>query len=334
MIKKATSVFKYTFSLGLALALLYLAFRNVDFSEFIEKSKQVNYTWVIISILLSLVAYYARAYRWNILLKPLGYPNLNVHKTNLAVLVGYLANLAFPRLGEVTRCGMMKRSDDVPVSTSLGTVITERIIDLFTLIALILLALVLEYDRLIEFLTHIFSGLQDVEGLMWKAGMIIVIGGALVFILGYVLYVKNEKVRSFINDLIRGILSLKDVKNRWGFVLSTIVLWVTYYFMSYIIVFSIPETAHLSWVAGIMLLVTGGIALAVPVQGGIGTYHAFISAMLVLYSVEKTTGVFLATLLHTSQIVAIAIFGGLALLVSVFIKKNHERDSTEDRQQK
>jgi len=334
MIKKATSVFKYTFSLGLALALLYLAFRNVDFSEFIEKSKQVNYTWVIISILLSLVAYYARAYRWNILLKPLGYPNLNVHKTNLAVLVGYLANLAFPRLGEVTRCGMMKRSDDVPVSTSLGTVITERIIDLFTLIALILLALVLEYDRLIEFITHIFSGLQDVEGLMWKAGMIIVIGGALVFILGYVLYVKNEKVRSFINDLIRGILSLRDVKNRWGFVLSTIVLWVTYYFMSYIIVFSIPETAHLSWVAGIMLLVTGGIALAVPVQGGIGTYHAFISAMLVLYSVEKTTGVFLATLLHTSQIVAIAIFGGIALLVSVFIKKANEPDSTEDRQQK
>ncbi|MEQ9050951.1 MAG: lysylphosphatidylglycerol synthase transmembrane domain-containing protein, partial [Marinoscillum sp.] len=128
MIKKATSVLKYTFSLGLALALLYLAFRNVDFSEFIEKSRQVNYTWVIVSILLSLVAYYARAYRWNILLKPLGYPNLNVHKTNLAVLVGYLANLAFPRLGEVTRCGMMKRSDDVPVSTSLGTVITERII--------------------------------------------------------------------------------------------------------------------------------------------------------------------------------------------------------------
>lgn len=334
MIKKATSVFKYTFSLGLALALLYLAFRNVDFSEFIEKSKQVNYTWVIISILLSLVAYYARAYRWNILLKPLGYPNLNVHKTNLAVLVGYLANLAFPRLGEVTRCGMMKRSDDVPVSTSLGTVITERIIDLFTLIALILLALVLEYDRLIEFLTHIFSGLQDVEGLMWKAGMIVVVGGASVLIIGYVLYVKNEKIRLFTNDLIRGILSLRDVKNRWGFVLSTIVLWVTYYFMSYIIVFSIPETAHLSWVAGIMLLVTGGIALAVPVQGGIGTYHAFVSAMLVLYSVEKTTGVFLATLLHTSQIVATAIFGGIALLASVFIKKANEPDSTEDRQQK
>ncbi|MEQ9049239.1 MAG: lysylphosphatidylglycerol synthase domain-containing protein, partial [Marinoscillum sp.] len=203
-----------------------------------------------------------------------------------------------------------------------------------TLIALILLALVLEYDRLIEFLTNIFSGLQDVEGLMWKAGMLIVIGGAAVLILGYVLYVKNDKIRSFIKDLIRGILSLKDVKNRWGFVLSTIVLWVTYYFMSYIIVFSIPETAHLSWVAGIMLLVTGGIALAVPVQGGIGTYHAFISAMLVLYSVEKTTGVFLATLLHTSQIVAIAIFGGIALLASVFIKKNNEPDRTEDRPQK
>ena len=70
-----------------------------------------------------------------------------------------------------------------------------------------------------------------------------------------------------------------------------------------------------------MLLVTGGIALVIPVQGGIGTYHAFVSAMLVLYQVEKTTGVFLATLLHTSQIVAIAVFGAIALVVSFFIRK-------------
>ncbi len=322
--KKIIEVLKYVLSLALAAALLYLAFKNIDFQEFVAKSKEVDYTWVVVSILLSLVAYYARAYRWNILLEPLGYPHLNVHRTNLAVLVGYLANLAFPRLGEVTRCGMLKRSDNVSMSEGFGTVITDRIVDMVALLTLFVVALFMEYERFMTFLTGVFEGLGDVEGLMWKGALILGVGGMLFLVLIYVLYQKNHKVHDFLNDLFRGLVSLKDIKNIWGFVLSTIVLWVTYYFMSYLIVFSVPETSDLSWQVGIMLLVTGGIALAIPVQGGIGTYHAFISAMLVLYQVEKTTGVFLATLLHTSQIIAVAVFGAIALVVSFFIRKHHE----------
>lgn len=321
MIKKSISVLKYVFSLGLAFLLLYLAFRNVSFADFIARAREVDYSWVLFSIALSLVAYYARAYRWNILLKPLGYRHLNVHRTNLAIVVGYLANLAFPRLGEVTRCGMMKRSDDVPVSASLGTVITERIIDLITLIILIIVTLLVEYDRFISFLTGIFSGMQHIEGLVWKAALLLVVGGLAFLFLIYVLYQKVAKIRDFIKEMIRGLLSLKDIENLTGFVISTLVLWVTYYFMSYLIVFSIPETAHLTWFVGVMLLVTGGIALAIPVQGGIGTYHAFVSAMLALYAVDQTTSIFLATLLHTSQVVAMAIFGAIALGISFFIKK-------------
>lgn len=330
--KKAISVLKYVLSLALAIVLLYLAFRNIDFAEFIAKSREVDYSYVIISIGLSLLSYYARAYRWNILLKPLGYTHLNIHRTSLAILVGYLANLAFPRLGEVTRCGMMKRSDDVPVSASLGTVITERIIDLLTLILLILIVLLTQYDLFVGFIADVFQDLGDIEGLMWKSGLIMLGGGLLLFGLLFLLYQKFPKVQIFIKELVRGLISLKSIENIWGFVISTLVLWITYYFMSYIIVFSIPETAGLSWGVGLMLLVTGGIALAIPVQGGIGTYHALVSAMLVLYSVEKTTGVFLATLLHTSQIVAIAVFGGIALIISVFInrRKANEQDSRKD----
>ncbi|MEQ9304584.1 MAG: lysylphosphatidylglycerol synthase transmembrane domain-containing protein, partial [Marinoscillum sp.] len=277
MLKKVVSVLKYLLSLGLAFLLLYFAFRNIDFTEFIEKSKQVNYTWVIISIVLSLVAYYARAYRWNILMRPLGHPDLSIHRTNLAILVGYLANLAFPRLGEVTRCGMMKRYDNVPVSTSLGTVITERLIDLLTLIVLILVTLLVEYDRLMTFLQGTVSTYIDIDGLVWKLLLILGLGGLLFLGLLYFLYHRVVKIKAFINDLIRGILSLREIRNIWGFVIATVVLWVTYYFMSYIIVFAVPETAHLTWGVGVMLLVTGGIALAIPVQGGIGTYHALIS---------------------------------------------------------
>jgi glycosyltransferase 2 family protein len=101
--------------------------------------------------------------------------------------------------------------------------------------------------------------------------------------------------------------------------------------MSYLIVFSLPETSHLGWMVGVMLLVTGGIALAIPVQGGFGTYHTLISVMLSLYAVDPTTGIFLATLLHTSQVVAVAVFGSLALLLAfVFKPKAIEERPTTD----
>lgn len=322
--KKLLAVTKYTASIAVAGLLLYFAFRNIDFNEFWQRAALVDYSWVVYSIILSLVAYYARAYRWNILLKPLGHNKLSIHRTNLAILVGYLANLAFPRLGEVTRCGMLKRSDNVPVSNALGTVITERIIDLLTLIALFFFALVMEYDRLLQFFSNTLGGFELTEAFIWKSALLLMGAGIGFISLMYFAYQRFPKVKNFINELLRGLLSLKDIQNLTGFILSTIILWVTYYFMSYIIVFSIPETAHLSWMVGIMLLVTGGIALALPVQGGIGTYHAFISAMLVLYAVDNTTGVFLATLLHTSQIIAVAIFGSLALLVSLFINKHEQ----------
>lgn len=98
--------------------------------------------------------------------------------------------------------------------------------------------------------------------------------------------------------------------------------------MSYIIIFSLPETSHLGLGAGFMLLITGGIALSLPVQSGFGTYHGMIAGMLLLYSVDQTTGIFLATLLHTSQILSIALFGSIALIISFVIRRKTDRKET------
>lgn len=337
MANRVIPVLKYVGSLALAGGLLYFAFRNVDFADFLEKAKTVDYTWVVVSILLSFVAYAARAYRWNILLKPMGHQNLSLWRTTLAVLIGYLANLAFPRLGEITRCGMLKRSDNVPVSSGIGTVITERIIDMITLLLLILFAMIVESDRLFAFLGELFGfstgdkviGASVEDGFFMKLGIGVLILVVIIGVLYFIAKKAGGKVKEFIRELYEGVISLRKIDNITGFIISTIVLWVVYYFMSYLIIFSLPETSHLGWMVGVMLLVTGGIALAIPVQGGFGTYHTLVSAMLALYAVERTTGVFLATLLHTSQVVAIAVFGGMALLVSLFLKKP-EKKGLED----
>ena len=119
------------------------------------------------------------------------------------------------------------------------------------------------------------------------------------------------------------------MRNLPGFILASIGIWVAYYFMSYIIVFTIAETSDLNWIAGLALLVTGGIGMAAPVQGGIGTFHLFVSAMLISYGIDQQTGLFLATLLHTSQVGAVVIFGALALLISFFVTKKRKKDAVE-----
>lgn len=314
------SFLKIILSIGLAAFLLFLVFRNVEMEGFWEKAETVNYSWVIVSIILSMVAYVARAYRWNILLRPLGY-DLKTSRTTLAVLIGYLANLALPRLGEITRCGVLNRNDRVPVPAALGTVVVERIVDLLALLVLIAVSLLAEFDRLTGFLASAYS---DLKIPIWVPILIVCIG--ILGLLGLVIFIKKQdkltgKFAELAKSFVAGFISLKDIKSPLGFIISTIIIWAVYYLMSYIIVFSLPETAHLGLVAGLMLLVTGGIAISLPVQSGFGTYHGMVAGMLLLYAVEKDTGLFLATLLHTSQIVAVAIFGTIALIISFLIRR-------------
>lgn len=328
MSKSLINFLKVLISIGLAVVLLYLVFRNVEWNEFWERAKSVNYTWVIVSILLSIVAYVARAYRWNILLEPLGY-HLKTSRTTLAVLIGYLANLALPRLGEITRCGVLGRNDNVAVPSALGSVVTERLIDVISLFILILISLTMESARLVAFLETAYNDLNIPMYVVW----IVLFGGLIVGVLFIVLVRRRDqfkgKLAGLFREFISGFLSLRQIKRPIAFVISTIILWVVYFLMSYIIVFSLPETAHLGIGAGLMLLITGGIALSIPVQSGFGTYHGMIAGMLVLYAIDETTGIFLATLLHTSQIVAVAIFGTIALMISFLIRRKKAVEATK-----
>ncbi|WP_420576117.1 lysylphosphatidylglycerol synthase transmembrane domain-containing protein [Ekhidna sp.] len=327
MSKSLIILLKVLISIGLAGLLLYLVFRNIEWVEFWERTKTVDYSWVIASIALSVVAYVARAYRWNILLEPLGY-KLRTSRTTLAVLVGYLANLALPRLGEITRCGILKRNDNVAVPSALGSVVTERIIDVFTLLLLILVSLIVESERLFTFLTTAYQDLQIPNYVVVIVIIVLILG-----MTGLIFFIRRQdklkgKLAALIKGFIEGLLSLKDIKRPIGFLVSTAILWVVYYLMSYIIFFSLPETSHLGLGAGFMLLITGGIALSLPVQSGFGTYHGMVAGMLLLYSIDETTGVFLATLLHTSQIMAIALFGSIALIISFIIRRRTAKKET------
>lgn len=328
--KLVKPILQYTFSLAAAVGIMWYVLRQVELEELIDKLPLLNFWWIGASVFFGMLSYLLRVYRWNLLLAPMGFrPGFG--PTLLATMVGYLANFLLPRFGEVVRCGMLKRSDGIPVSNSLGTVLVERAFDLLALLAIVAVTLVLELDVLKSFLTQVFesdgAGSSSQSNLLYYllAGAVLLAGLLWVFyrlyrvrIMEHALY---RKLSGFARELLSGILSVRKLEKPGAFWLSTVLIWVMYYLMSYVIVFSLPATSDIDFVAGLSILAMGGIGMAAPVQGGLGTYHLLVSGVLMLYGAEENEAVLLAFVLHTSQTLFVMVTGGISLLIAMLRKQ-------------
>ena len=142
------------------MGILWYVFRDIDLVNLFENLKSANFTFVYISVVLSLISHLLRGYRWKLLLNPIGY-KVNTFRAFIAVMVGYFANLLLPRMGEVTRCAILKKTDKVAIPASLGTVISERILDLILLLVLIFFTIIIEFKVLKDFLIESFATVFD-----------------------------------------------------------------------------------------------------------------------------------------------------------------------------
>ncbi|MTI31530.1 lysylphosphatidylglycerol synthase transmembrane domain-containing protein [Xanthovirga aplysinae] len=333
---KFKSVLLYTISLTVALGLMWYIFRDLDFSVVLSKLKQLNYGWIALSVIIAISSHYARAYRWNLLLQPLGF-QLKTWRTFLAVMSMYFVNLILPRMGEVSRCGVLKRTDKVPVTASLGTVVVERLVDFLALLFLLTIVLVAEFGRLKSYLLaafeHTFDKLQDNLNLLFLLAGLVVLGvlGIIFLFTSKRSFLRNNpiilKVKSFLKDLSLGFTSIGKLQNKAGFWLSTLLIWAAYYLMAYFIIFAYPPTVGLSMWAGLSILVMGGLGMAAPVQGGLGTYHAMVSGILILYGISEQDGIIFATIMHSAQTLMVLILGGICLLLSLLISPKEKEES-------
>lgn len=333
MRSKLISALKYTVGLLIAGGLLWYVFKDWNVNDLLKRFSEVNYWWVILSIFLSLISHIIRAYRWNLLLHPLGYRGLSTYRTFLAVMIGYLANLLAPRAGEITRCGVLKRTDGVNMSASLGSVVAERIIDVLGLLVIIFFGLIVQFDLLSGFLTNFLN--EKTQSFHLSEGLIkilIAFGVVIVIVLAVLWLLRARikrlpiyyKLRSFANEMADGFTSVLRLENKAGFWISTVLIWVFYYAMAYVVVFAMPSTSHLGLLAGLSILIMGGLGMSAPVQGGFGTYHILVGSVLSLYGVLEKDGYFFATLIHTSQTFMVMIVGSLSFLLSLRLKKEEK----------
>ena len=143
--KKAVSVIQYIFFLGVGVLLLWLGFRKLELAEVWIDIQNANYGWLFAGLVFAIVSHVFRAMRWNLLIHSSGYKT-RLSSTFYAVMIGYLANTAVPRMGEFARCGVLSKKEKIPFNTLFGTVISERVFDLIVLATIIFLIIVLQMD--------------------------------------------------------------------------------------------------------------------------------------------------------------------------------------------
>ena len=316
---KFLKLLKNIVPLGLGLYLVYFSFSNTseaDRAQIIAAIKQADLRFVFLSLVFGAFSHLSRAYRWNYLLRPLGYRPTFMMRV-LTVMISYFSNLGIPRSGEVLRATALATYTDVPFEKSFGTIVTERIIDLIMLFSLIGLGFVLQGELLLEVI-----GNPSLDGML----LIWMVLAATVFFLGIRQLKRAQhalavKIIRFFTGLWQGMLSVREIKHKWAFVGHTLFIWAMYLMMFWVVTLALPETSGLSFSALIPAFVAGGFAMSAT-NGGIGLYPIAVAAVLQAFDIPYPQALAFGWVMWTGQTVMVVVFGSLSfLLLPVLSKK-------------
>ena len=295
--------------------LVWYSISKISMDILIGYFKEANYSWIFLGLFFGVLSHLSRAYRWKFMLEPLGFKPKFTNSV-LAVLVGYLVNLALPRAGEVSRALVLTNYEDVPFEKGFGTIVAERIADLIMMLCIILITLFVQFDFIYELLTKNFNPIK------------ISIGLAILIIGFYILssFVKKAtsgfllKIKTFFAGLTEGVTSIFKMKNKWAFIFHTVFIWAMYVAMFWA---TIPAIDGLNVPLGGILIgfIAGGFSIAAT-NGGIGLYPIAVAGALALFDIPTEPATAFGWIMWTAQTAMIIVFGGLAFLLLPIYNKN------------
>lgn len=315
IIKKA---FNIAFPLLLGSGILWWMYRNFDF-ELLRSTLNggMNWWWMAFSLIFGVTAQLFRGLRWKQTLEPLG-ENPRTSTCVHAVYLSYAASLTIPRIGEVTRCGVLTKYDGTSFSKSLGTVVTERIIDSILVLSITAAVFLSQAKVFYNFFEETGTNLTEWAAKFTATGYIVtamclVALGILAFMLIRKLAI-FARIRETIKGIKEGVMSLKDVKNKTLFTAYTLGIWVSYFLHYYITFFCFDFTCGLGLNVALVSFVVGSIAVIVPTPNGMGPWHFAVKTILVLYGVEVTNAETFVIIVHTIQTALIPLLGIFSLM--------------------
>lgn len=320
-------VLKYLAFLALAGILLHFTFKEVKWSDFMNGLHECNWWWILVSMLIGILGFLARALRWRLLLLSVN-KEVTVRETFDGINIGYITNFVFPRAGEVARCGVIANTRKVSFEKSLGTVVIERSLDMLCLLLWMALLLMFKWGEFGAFIQGeiIEPVFGKFNSLLWPvtvaAIFLAVICVAIWIFRRTILQIPLfEKIFRVAKGLLEGILTAFKMEHKWMFLLYTMLIWLTYWLTSLTTIYAFSQVGHLGGTDALFLMIIGGFGWVVPVQGGLGAYHFIVSlALAKVYGIAQTTGVVFATISHEAQAL-VMIICGVASLISVSIWK-------------
>jgi uncharacterized protein (TIRG00374 family) len=292
-----------------------------------EAFKHVRWIYGLPIFIIGFCSHFFRALRWKLLLQPLNiYPS--TANTTFSVLIGYLANTLVPRLGEVAKCTVLAKYEDVPADKLVGTIIAERAFDTICLLIIVLITLGVQYDIIYPLAHDLYIRIfTDAAGNFIWLRILIALGIAVAGILALVLLyrkIKNSKVGHIIKGLGEGLKAILLVKKKGMFLLYTILIWAAYTSSVVVGFYALPETEHIVPLAGLAVISFGSIGM-IATPGGIGAYPVIVAQVLILYGLSEGIGLAYGWVSWAAQTAIILVLGLAALiLLPLYNRKKNE----------
>ncbi len=318
------NILKFVIFLSIGIALIWFITKDLTTeqkSQLRESFRSANYWWVALSILIGIFSHYIRALRWKMMLKPLGY-NPRMKTTFYAVMIAYLINMAVPRLGEVTRCGIIQRYEKVPFDKALGTWVVERSIDLVLLFLATFLLFVTQFTLIYNFFYEKVIVPISEKIAFSTTTIIIIITIVIAFVLIVWFLIKKFKhteaylrLKIMMMNVRDGVYSIRHLKNFKLFIFYSVLIWVCYFLMVYVCFFAIEQTTHFGLAQALAVLVFGTVGI-ISTPGGIGAYQLIVTETLAsLYGLDRTYAISFSWLAWSAQTIMIIFIGVISLLL-------------------
>lgn len=327
--KSILSFLKIAIPLAFGVFLIWYVFKDLTESEKLElydAFERANYFWIFLSMFIGLLSHASRAIRWKYSIEPLG-KTPGFWNSFFTVMIGYAANYALPRLGEVTRPGLLAKYEGLPFNKLFGTIVAERVADLIILAVIMASIVFMEFDLLSTKLLELANSGSD----KFSPEKLIVLGVVAVLGLAVFLFLllgksQNKflvKIRELLRGVLEGVQSIWKMEKKGYFLFHTLFIWVMYIGMFYVCFFSLEETSSIP-VGGVLAAFVMGSLGIVFVQGGLGVFPILIMETLMLYGISKTSALALGWILWTSQTVMLIFFGVLSIVLLRFVNRNKE----------
>ena len=330
-----TNIAKIIAPILLGGAILYWMYRGEDFMRLRHVLlEEMDWTWMLLSFPFGILAQLFRGWRWKQTLEPIDeHPRTST--SIYAIFLSYAVSLIIPRLGEFTRCGVLKRYDGCSFSKALGTVVTERAIDTLLMGTVAGLTLLFQLSVFGTFFTQTGTSLDTIfERFSLTGYLVTAVCIIAILILLHILFQSlniYSKVKATASGIWQGVISLKDVKNLPLFIFFTLGIWVSYFLHYYLTFFCFEGTSHLGLACALVTFVVGSIAVIVPTPNGAGPWHFAVKTMLILYGVVDEYALYFVLIVHTVQTMLVVALGIYAWAALSFTKRLNNKTNNYER---